>query len=275
MGDENFQERRETMFIKANGIQMNYELSGKEGGSVVVLSHSLGSSLEMWHPQMEILERYFKVLRYDTRGHGKTDVPAGPYTIEQMGEDVIGLFDALKIDGVHFVGLSMGGMIGQGLGLNHAKRLQSLVLCDTRSNVPQEGHPAIQERIETARGKGLEALLGPTMERWFTPSFIEKNPPGLGIIRREFLATPVEGYIDCSEALRKLNYFDRLPGIKPPTLIIVGEDDPGAPVAAAKAMHERIPGSELVIIRVARHLSNVEQPEVFNEALIDFLRRHP
>ena len=262
------------MLVKANGVRMHYELSGKKGAPVVAFSHSLGSSLEMWHPQTGILEPHYQVLRYDMRGHGKTDVSTGPYSLELLAGDVIGLLDALGIERIHFVGLSIGGMIGQCLGLNHAKRLRSLVLCDTRSKAPREGDQAIQERIETARKKGLGALLEPTIERWFTPSFIEKNPPGLGIIRREFLATPVEGYIGCSEALRRLNYLDRLPAIKLPTLIMVGEEDPGTPVAASKEIHERIAGSELVIIPSARHLSNVEQPEIFNKALIDFLSRH-
>lgn len=263
------------MFISANGIRMNYELSGMKGASVVALSHSLGSNLEMWHPQIAILEPHYQVLRYDTRGHGKTDASAGPYSLELLAEDIVGLLDALRIERVHFVGLSMGGMIGQCLGLNHAKRLRSLVLCDTRSKAPLEGDQAVRERIETARKKGLGALLEPTIERWFTPPFIKKNPPSLGIIRKEFLATPGEGYIGCSEALRKLNYLDRLSAIHLPTLIMVGEEDPGTPVAASKEIHDRIAGSELVIIPSARHLSNVEQPEIFNKALIDFLGRQP
>ena len=260
------------MLIQANGIQMNYELSGEKDGSVVMLSHSLGSSLKMWHPQRKILESHFKVLPYDTRGHGRTDIPTSPYTLEMMGEDVIGLLDALEIDKVHFVGLSMGGMIGQCLALNHVQRLRSLVLCDTSSIFPKEGQPAVQERIDTARRGGMGALIEPTMERWFTPSFISKNGSSLGIIRKEFLATSVEGYIGCSEALRKLNYLDRLSGIKLPTLILVGEEDPGTPVDAARAIHERIANSKLVIIPSARHLSNVEQPEAFNRALIEFLK---
>ncbi|HSB07737.1 MAG TPA: 3-oxoadipate enol-lactonase [Thermodesulfobacteriota bacterium] len=260
------------MLMKANGIQMNYEISGKQEVQTVMLSHSLGSSLVMWHPQMDLLEPYFVVLRYDTRGHGRSEAPKGPYTLELFGEDVIGLLDALEIDKVHFVGLSMGGMIGQCLALNHPNRLHSLILCDTSSIVTKEGQPAIQERIDTARNRGMQALVGPTMERWFTPSFISKNPPGLGIIRKQFLATPVEGYIGCNEAIRKLNYRDQLSGIKLPTLILVGEDDPGTPVAAAQAIHERIKNSKLVIIPSARHLSNVEQPKVFNEALLGFLR---
>ena len=260
------------MFIKANGIQMNYEISGKQSAPVVMLSHSLGSSLVMWHSQMEILEPYFMVLAHDTRGHGKSEAPKGPYTLELLGEDVIGLLDALGIDKVHFVGLSMGGMIGQCLALTYASRLHSLILCDTASIVPKEGQPAIQERIDTARDKGMVALVEPTMERWFTPTFINRNPPSLDLIQKEFLATPVEGYIGCSEAIRKLNGLDRLSGIKLPTLIIVGEEDPGTPVAAAKVIHDRIENSKLVIIPSARHLSNVEQPKVFNEVLLGFLR---
>jgi 3-oxoadipate enol-lactonase len=261
------------MLIKANGIRINYVLSGKKGAPVVALSHSLGSSLEMWHPQIAVLEPHYQVLRYDMRGHGKTDVPRGPYSLELLAEDVVGLLDALRIERIHFIGLSIGGMIGQSLALSQVRRLQTLILCDTAAIVPKEGQPAIQERVDAARERGLKALLEPTMERWFTPSFIEKNPPSLGIIRREFLATPVEGYVGCSEALRKLNYLDRLPAIKLPTLVIVGEEDPGAPVAAAKAIHERIAESDLVIIPSARHLSNVEQPEIVNKALIDFLGR--
>jgi 3-oxoadipate enol-lactonase len=260
------------MLIKANRIQMNYEWSGKKEGEIVVLSHSLGSSLVMWHPQIDMLEACFSVLAYDTRGHGKSDAPKGPYTLELLGEDVIGLMDALRIDKVHFVGLSMGGMIGQYLALTHSNRLLSLTLCDTSSIVPREGHPAIQERIDTAGSKGMEALVDPTMGRWFTPSFIASKPPGLRVIRKQFLATPVEGYVGCSQAIRELNYLDRLSGVNLPTLILVGEEDPGTPVSAALAIHERIKDSRLMIIPSARHLSNVEQPEVFNKALSEFLK---
>jgi 3-oxoadipate enol-lactonase len=260
------------MLVRANGIQMNYEWSGKKDAPVVVLSHSLGSSLVMWHPQTEALEPHFRLLRYDTRGHGESDAPQGSYTLELLGEDVIALLDVLKIGKVHFVGLSMGGMIGQFLALNHSNRLHRLILCDTSSIVPPEGQPAIQERIDTARSKGMVVLAEPTMERWFTPSFLSKNPPSLEIIRKQFLATPVEGYIGCSEAIRKLNYLNRLSGIDMPTLILVGEEDPGTPVSAAEAIHERIKHSSLVIIPSARHLSNVEQPEAFNSALLGFLK---
>ena len=260
------------MFVKVNGIKISYELSGKKDGPVVVLSHSLGSSLVMWNPQMDSLEPHFHVPRYDIRGNGNSDAPSGAYTLELLGDDAIGLLDALRMDRVHWVGLSIGGMIGQSLALNHPIRLQSLALCDTSAIIPEDAQPIWKERIKTLHNKGVGALLQETMERWFTPSFLTLNPPMLKIIRKQFLATPVEGYIGCAEAIRKLNYLDRLTEIKIPTLILVGEDDPGAPVSASKAMHERIPNSRLVVLRSARHLSNVEQSEAFNAALIKFLK---
>lgn len=260
------------MRIKANNIQMNYELSGRTDAPVVILSHSLASSLVMWNPQMSSLGQHFTVLRYDIRGHGGSEAPIGPYTLDLLGNDAIGLLDVLKIDRAHWVGLSMGGMIGQWVALNHAHRLQSLVLCDTAAVIPEEAQPMWQERIDTVRLKGLQALLEVTMERWFTPPFLRLKSQMLPLIRKQFLATPVEGYIGCTEAIRGLNWLERPHRINIPTLIIVGEDDPGTPVAASKAMEERIPNSRLVILPSARHLSNVEQPDAFNIALLKFLK---
>jgi 3-oxoadipate enol-lactonase len=260
------------MRIEANAVKMNYELSRREGAPVVMLSHSLGSSLFMWDLQLEVLELHYQVLRYDTRGHGGSDAPSGAYTLEMLGEDALGLVDALGIEKVHFVGLSMGGMIGQYLALNHANRLQSLVLCDTAAILPKEAQPIWHERIQLAREKGLHSLLDETLERWFTPSFLAQNPPEVESIRQQFLATPMNGYVGCSEAIRGLNYLERLSEIKIPTLIMVGEKDPGAPVAAAKAMQQRIAGSELVVLPSAAHLSNVEQAGAFNAALMNFLQ---
>jgi 3-oxoadipate enol-lactonase len=260
------------MQIKANGIQINYELSGKKGAPVVVLSHSLNSSLLMWNPQMDALNPHFQVLRYDIRGHGTSDAPSGAYTLELLGEDVIGLLDALSINKVHFVGLSMGGMIGQSLALNYVHRLRSLALCDTAAIIPQEAQPIWQERIEKTLDKGMASQVDETMARWFTPSFLKQNPPMLDLIRKQILATPVVGYLGCAEAIRRLNYLDRLSEIKMPTLIMVGEDDPGTPVSASKAIHERISNSKLVILPSARHLSNIEQTQAFNSVLLEFLK---
>jgi 3-oxoadipate enol-lactonase len=260
------------MRIKANDIQMNYELSGKKGAPVVILSHSLSSSLVMWNPQMDALNPYFQVLRFDTRGHGNSDAPSGAYTLDLLEEDVIKLMDVLGIDRAHFVGLSMGGMIGQGLALKHPHRLKSLVLCDTTAVFPPESQPIWDERVDKAHKKGMEALFEETMERWFTPTFLKQNSPMVKLIREQILATPVAGYIGCAEALRRLDYLDRLREIKMPTLIMVGEDDPGTPVSASEAMHKRILNSKLVILPSARHLSNVEQTEAFNAPLLKFLK---
>jgi 3-oxoadipate enol-lactonase len=260
------------MITEAKGIRMNYELSGEKGAPVVVLSHSLSSSLLMWNPQMDVLKTHFQVLRYDTRGHGASDAPSGPYTLELLAEDVIGLLDALNVNKVHFVGLSMGGMIGQCLALNYSHRLRSLALCDTTAIVPAEAQPLWQERLDKARKKGMEALSAETMERWFTPAYLRQNPPMVVLIREQLLATPLSGYMGCADAIRKLNYLDRLPEIKMPTLIMVGEDDPGTPVSASEAIHKRISHSKLVILPSCRHLSNIEQTEAFNATLMEFLK---
>jgi len=259
------------MKINTNGIDINYELTGKKDTPVVMLSHSLACSLVMWQPQMAVLESAFQVLRFDTRGHGDSDAPHGAYSFEQLAMDAIGLMDALKIDRVHFVGLSMGGMIGQCLALDYADRLKSLALCDTAAIMPDETQPVWQQRIEAVGEKGLQGQVDETLERWFRPEYLQQNPPEVEMIRRQILVTPMAGYIGCCEAIRRLKYLDRLSKITLPTLIVVGEEDPGTPVAASEAMHERISDSRLVVLPSARHLSNIEQSEAFNAALMEFL----
>ena len=261
------------MPIKVNGLSMNYDLTGKEGAPVVVLSHSLGSSMVMWDPQLPILESHFQVLRYDTRGHGESEAAPGPYTFEMLAEDVVGLLNGLGVPRVHFVGLSMGGMIGQALGVYHSDRLLSLILCDTAAANPPGSREIWAERIDLVRKEGLAPLLEPTLDRWFTPEFIRQAPPNLEIIRQQFLATSVNGYVGCSQAIMALDYFEKLGKIQIPTLIVVGEEDPGTPVSAARAMQERMVDSKLVILRGARHLSNVEQAEAFSRAVLEFLIR--
>jgi 3-oxoadipate enol-lactonase len=262
------------MRVKVNDIQLNYELFGQADAAVVMLSHSLGSSLVMWHPQIKILESNYRVLGFDTRGHGDSDTPDGAYTLDQLGSDAIGLLDELGLDGVHFVGLSMGGMIGQWLALNHPHRLKSLTLCDTAAILPQETQPVLQDNITKAHDQGMQALVRSTLERWFTAPYLNQNPPGVQLIRQQFLNTSVTGYIGCSQAILGLNFLERLSEIKTPTMIFVGEEDPGTPVAAAQAMHQHIPNSKLVVLPSAAHLSNVEQAEIFNKTLLEFLQQH-
>jgi 3-oxoadipate enol-lactonase len=260
------------MMIEANGINIHCELSGKKQAPVVVVGHSLACSQVMWWPQLELLETHFQVLRYDTRGHGQTGAPPGAYTLEQLVADAIGMLDALKLDQVNWVGLSMGGMVGQGIALGHPDRLSSLVLADTAAIIPAEAQPVWQERIDAAVNGGMQAVAESTLERWFTPVYLKQNRPEVDRIRQQILATPVAGYVGCSEAIRRLNYLERLNALKARTLIMVGADDPGTPVAASEAMNAQIKNSKLVVIPQAAHLSNIEQADVFNDQLMAFLQ---
>ncbi|MCG6909716.1 MAG: alpha/beta fold hydrolase [Deltaproteobacteria bacterium] len=261
------------MLIDTNGIKLHCELTGKPDGPVVVLGHSLASSMVMWEPQLAVLEPFFSVVRYDMRGHGGSDVTKGAYSLEMLAKDVVGLLDALDVEKAHFVGLSIGGMIGQALGLNHADRLLSLTLCDTAPVLPEEAKPLFRERMDLAREQGMGVLMEGTLTRWFTGPYLEKAPPVVNRIREQIQATPVDGFIGCGHAILDLNYVDRLATIDLDTLIIVGEDDPGTPVAAAEAIHAEIRGAELVVLPSAAHLCNIEQADRFNRALMDFLDR--
>jgi 3-oxoadipate enol-lactonase len=259
------------MNITVNGISVHYTLEGPASGPVITMSNSLASNLSMWEPQMPVLTSRYRVLRYDTRGHGGTEATAGPYSLDELSEDVRALLQALGITRTHFIGLSMGGMIGQIIAIKYPQMLQSLVLCDTMSRVPTEAKPMWDDRIHTAETGGMEPLVEPTLARWFTEPFRQKGSPVLDQVRTMIRSTPPRGYTGCCHAIAALNLTDHLKAITLPTLIIVGEDDPATPVAASHVIHEQVRGSELVILKSAAHLSNLEQPEAFNQALTAFL----
>jgi len=259
------------MRARTNGIELNYTVEGE--GAWVVMSHSLACAIPMWDEQAQALRLRYKVLRFDTRGHGGSDAPAGPYTLGQMADDLHGLLAARGVTRPHFVGLSMGGMIGMTYALEHPGALRSLVLCDTSSRVGPEAKPVWDERIRIATEQGMEPLVEPTLKRWFTEPFLARRPPAVERVRDMIRATPVTGYVGCCHAIPQIDLTDRLHGIACPVQIIVGEQDVGTPVAMARAIHQAIAGSDLVVIPDASHLSNVEQPEAFNRALLDFLGR--
>jgi 3-oxoadipate enol-lactonase len=263
------------MKIKANGIEMNYMLdnpvSGRSDAPVVTLSHSLATDLSMWDPQIDALRAHYRVLRYDTRGHGGTEAPAGAYTLEQLAEDARALLAALGIARTHWVGLSMGGMIGQTIALKTPGLFTGLVLADTSSRIPAEAKPLWEDRIKTAENQGMEPLVAPTIARWFTPSFIEQRKDVVNGVRAMIRSTPARGYVGCCHAISALDLTDRLGGIAIPTLIVVGAEDQGTPVSASQTIQQRIKGSQLEIIKSASHLSNLEQPETFTRALVGFL----
>jgi 3-oxoadipate enol-lactonase len=259
------------MRVPANGIITNFALDGPADAPVVTLSHSLAASLEMWEPQLPALANHYRVLRYDTRGHGGSEAPPGAYSLETLADDVLALLAALEIPRTHFIGLSLGGMIGQTLALEHPEVLESLVLADTASQIPPEMGPLWDQRVEIAGSEGMAALANDTIERWFTAPFISESPELVDSIRMLIRTTAPSGFAGCCRAIQNLNYTERLREIQLPTLIIVGENDIGTPVAASEVMHQRIAGSKLVVIGPAAHLSNIEQADEFNQSIAAFL----
>lgn len=260
------------MKIESNGIEINYEVDGQ--GPWLVMSHSLACNISMWDEQARVLKRDYRVLRFDTRGHGGSDAPAGPYSLDMLAADLLGLLDGLKVEQAHFVGLSMGGMIGMTFALQHPARLSSLVLCDTSSRIPAEAGPVWEDRIRTVTEQGIEPLVEPTLQRWFTEPFYKSNKAMMTRVGQMIRGTNPKGYIGCCRAIPKIDVTDKLGAIQCPVQIIVGEQDVGTPVAMSRAIQDAIPGSELVILPSASHLSNLEQPQAFNNALSGFLQRH-
>ena len=260
------------MKVRSNGIDLYCTVQGS--GPWVAMSHSLACDLHMWDEQAATLANDYTVLRFDTRGHGMSDAPAGEYTLEMLTEDAKGLLDALGIKSCHWVGLSMGGMIGQAFALRYPGVFKTLVLADTTSRYPPEARSVWEDRIATVHEKGMEPLVEGTLARWFTEGFRATHRQVCGRVARMIRATPVPGYAGCCHAIPKIDFTSRLNEIRCPTLVIVGEQDAGTPVEMAREIHAAIPGSELVVIPCAAHLSNLEQPEAFNRALTGFLAKH-
>jgi 3-oxoadipate enol-lactonase len=235
------------------------------------MSHSLATDNSMWDPTVPALTGRFRVLRYETRGHGQTDAPKGAYSLDQLANDAQALLKALGIEKTHWVGLSMGGMIGQTLALKSPQLFASLSLCDTSSRMPAEGRTLWDDRIRTAETQGMEPLVEPTLARWLTEPFRKTRKDVVDKVATMIRSTPPAGYAGCCHAIKVLDLTDKISAIKIPTVVIVGEDDPGTPVAASQVMHEKIAGSKLEILKSAAHLSNLEQPDAFNRALTGFL----
>ncbi len=260
------------MKIRSNGIELNCEVQGS--GPWVVMSHSLACDLRMWDEQAALLAGDHTVLRFDTRGHGGSDAPEGEYSLEMLADDAKGLLDALGVKSCHWVGLSMGGMIGQSFALRYPGVSRTLVLADTTSRYPPEARTLWEARIATAETRGMEPLVEGTLARWFTEGFRAARRDVCERVAGMIRATPAAGYVGCCHAIPKINFTARLKEITCPALVIVGEQDTGTPVAMAREIQAALPGSELVIIPSAAHLSNLEQPEAFNRALAGFLAQH-
>ncbi len=249
---------------------LNYVLSGRQAAPVITLAHGLATDLTMWDDVVQHLESRYQVLRYDARGHGKSPASSDRFSLSELAQDVIDLLDHLKIEKTHFVGLSMGGMVGMGLGLDHAERIEKLVVCDARGDAPEAYRKSWDDRIERVSAEGVAVLAKPTVERWFTAAF-GQNQEAVERMRAMVAATSADGYVGCARALRELDYTRRLPTMTVPTLFLVGSEDAGAPPETMRQMHQITPGSQFVQIDNAGHISAVEQPDQVAAAITRFL----
>jgi 3-oxoadipate enol-lactonase len=236
------------------------------------LSHCFGADRQFWRAQLPVLEGY-RVLRYDVRGHGQSEVTPPPYSLDLLGDDVVRLLDALDIESVHYCGISMSGMIGQNLGLRHGHRLRSLALVNTTSDYDADERDAWVERIATVKRDGIEALHDALLVRWFRPQSLDPWTAAVSYMSACYRGFSPVAFEGAASAMRGLAYSGRLAEISVPTLVVAGAEDGATPVAMSEVIRDGIAGAELRVIEDAGHLSPIEQPEAFNRVLTDFLSR--
>ena len=253
--------------IVVDGCPINVQVEGSDSAPVLILSNSLGTDLHMWDDQAAEFAKHFRLIRYDRRGHGKSGTSKGPYSFERFGRDILAIADALKVKTFSWCGLSMGGMDGQWLGANAPDRVEKLVLANTNYYYADKGPWA--DRIKFVREKGLEPLVDANMERWFTKGFRERSPQAIARMKEIFLGSNLEGYIACVEAIRDMDFRASNPRIAAPTLVIVGKQDPATPPAQGEAIAAQIKGAKVAALDAA-HISNIEQPKAFTEAVLNF-----
>jgi len=259
--------------VRVGDIEMAYRFDGASAGPVVMMAHAMGTSHRIWDRQIPALKNY-RVLRYDWRGHGDTDAPAGAYTLDQFLKDAVGLMDALGIDKVHWVGISTGGMIGQGLGIEFPERVLSLTLCNTTSFAGDWYRGWVKERQQVVRESGMGPVWDMTKNLWFTDDYVNAAGPDFEATRKVFVKTTVDGYIGGTSAVAELAYRDHLHRISCPTQIIAAGADTVTPVDHSETIRDRIAGSQLHVIDGQRHFSNIELPDEFNAVLLHALTQN-
>jgi 3-oxoadipate enol-lactonase len=263
--------------VRIDGTNFHYRLDGPESAPLVVLSHSLATDHSMWRDQLPPLTEHFRVLSYDMRGHGKTDDTGEDlsrgYTLEQLADDVAHLVAKLGHSRFHYVGLSIGGMIGQVLAVRHRQLVRRLVLCCTGTGRPSpEQEKMWEDRLVAVAKDGTAPQVEGTLARWFSPEYLSAAPQVKQWIGDLIRATPRAGYIGAGHAIRRMNIAaTELESLRLPALVIAGEMDPGATVAAAETIRSRIQGAQLVVIKGGYHLCNIEKAQDFNAALLGFL----
>ena len=261
------------MLLSRAGHRLYYDLVGPEDGPVVCITHSLASDSGMWAEQMPpLLQAGFRVLRVDMRGHGGSDPVAGDYTMKTLAGDVGTVLDALSLPRVHYVGLSIGGMIGQAFAIEHGAKLISALWSDTLPASPKGAADQWAQRMNTVRqASSLEPLADPTMERWFTDAFKPRKPGRWKQIRDTIAATTPAGYLGCSAAIMNFDFTAQLPALRVPTLVVCGADDPGTSASENRHLAGLVPGGRYQEIADARHFPNVEHPEAFNRIMMGWL----
>jgi 3-oxoadipate enol-lactonase len=263
------------MLLPLQGRRLYYDLVGPENGPVVCITHSLSSDGGSWAEQLPpLLAAGFRVLRLDMRGHGGSDPVAGDYTMTALAADVASVLDALAIARVHYIGLSIGGMIGQAFALEHGQKLISAMWCDTLPASPSGAAAMWEERMATVRrANSLEPLADATMERWFTDAFKPRNPGRWKQIRDTVAATTPAGFLGCSAAIMNFDFSARVSALRVPVLVICGAEDPGTPPGENRRLAGLVPGGRYEEIPNARHFPNVERPEEFNRIMMGWLEQ--
>ena len=254
----------------SNDAEINYQTFGDASQPAIIFSNSLGTQFNMWQPQISFFEKKFYVICYDTRGHGASSAPQGPYSIEQLGTDVVHLLDHLNIEKASFCGISMGGLTGQWLAIHHPERFNHVIVCNTAAKIGQE--QAWNDRAQLVREQGLKPIAETAASRWFTEPFIRSNTAIVESLSNDLGAGSPEGYASCCEALAKADLRADLKTITVPVLIIAGQQDPVTTVADAQYIINHVRSSSLFEIN-ASHISNIEQPKAFNQAIFSFLQQ--
>ncbi len=261
-------------YADINGARLRFELAGPEDAPPVVLSNSLLTRLEMWDPQWEALTATYRVLRYDTRGHGLSEPTPAPYAMEELADDLAGLMDHCGIASAHIVGLSLGGMTAQMFALLHPRMVKSLCLVATTALRPSHNRAIWDERIRhVGQERSYEKLLHGIHDRWISVRFRRSEPEKFELLTQQILSTPVEGYLGCCEAIAGYDVVARLPEIDAPTLVIVGEEDSGTPLEDARIIADGIPGATVEMIPYYRHMLNWEAQEAFDPLLFGWLEK--
>ena len=258
-------------FVQLAEGELHYQLDGPVDAPVLVLSNSLGTRLEMWDAQMATLIPHFRVLRYDSRGHGRSATPAVEASIERLGRDALAVLDAVEADKAHFCGVSLGGMVGQWVGVNAPQRIDRLVLANTAAWLgPAQNW---QARIDDVLDRGMSSIANTVIEHWFTPEFRATRPEVAARMHDMILHTDARGYTSCCAAIRDMDQRGSVAHIAARTLVIGGEFDPATPLEKSRELTRAIPSAELIVLPAA-HLSNIEQATPFNHAVLKFLERH-